>query len=77
MSALSDGVARDALSLPTDMRISLIETLLKSLNIPTPPEIDALWAEEAERRMAEVETGDVVPIPGESVFFGICKRLRG
>lgn len=77
MSALSDKIANDALSLPADMRLSLIEKLLKSLNIPTQPEIDALWAKEAERRIAEVENGDVNPIPGEHVFSDIRKRLRG
>jgi len=31
-------------------------------------EIDALWAEEAERRVEEIQTGKVKPIDGKLVF---------
>ncbi len=49
MSALSAKVTSDALSLPVELRLELVDTLLKSLNVPTKPEIDRLWAREAER----------------------------
>ena len=77
MAAINDIITNDALSLPADLRLALIERLLRSLNVPTQPEIDALWAEEAERRIAEVESGEVKPIPGEQVFDEIRKRPRG
>jgi putative addiction module component (TIGR02574 family) len=63
----------EALSLPADARLSLIERLLLSLNLPTRQEIDRLWAEEAERRVTEVEKGDVKLIPGEEIFA----KIRG
>ena len=49
MSVVADKVFNEALSLPSDARMSLVEKLLASLNLPTHAEIDRLWAEEAER----------------------------
>jgi hypothetical protein len=34
-------------------------------------EIDALWAREAEDRIAAFERGEVVAIPGEEVFSSL------
>ncbi len=76
MSALSEKVTNDALSLPIEFRLELVDMLLKSLNIPTKPEIDKLWAKEAERRIDEVDSGVIQPRDGEVVFDKIRKRLR-
>ena len=65
----------EAISLPVELRAQLIEKLLKSLN-PLQDEIDRLWAIEAERRVAEIETGQVQTIPGEEVFEKLRKRLN-
>jgi putative addiction module component (TIGR02574 family) len=51
-----------------------VDELLKSLN-PSRAEIDELWAIEAEKRVAEIETGKVQLIPGEQVFAELRKRL--
>ena len=61
-------------SLPIDIRIRLLDRLLKSLN-PTSKEIDELWAIEAERRVEEIRNGKVKTIPGEEVFKEIRERL--
>ena len=61
-------------SLPIDVRIRLIDKLLKSLN-PTSKEIDELWAIEAERRVEEIRSGKVEPLAGEEVFKEIRERL--
>ena len=61
-------------SLPIDIKTQLIDRLLNSLN-PTPKEIDELWATEAERRVEEIKTGKVEPIPGEKVFKEIKEKL--
>jgi len=60
--------------LPIDIKTQLIDKLLKSLN-PSQKEIDELWAEEAERRVAEVREGKVETVPGEKVFDEIRQRL--
>ena len=69
-----DRVFDEALSLPADARISLVEKLLMSLNLPIQAEIDHLWAEEAERRVAETDRGEVQLIPGEKVLDKIRQK---
>jgi putative addiction module component (TIGR02574 family) len=66
----------DALSLPADARVSLVEKLLISLNLPPQPAIDQLWAEEAERRVAQIDKGEVELVPGDKVFENIAKKYR-
>ena len=61
-------------SLPIDLKTRLIDRLLNSLQ-PSQAEIDALWAEEAERRIEEIKTGNVKTIPGDEVFKEIHERF--
>lgn len=72
MSALSHKMTDEALSLPVELRLQLIDILLKSLNVPVKRDIDELWAQEAETRVDQVDRGEVETLPGESVF----DRLR-
>ncbi len=64
-----------ALSLPCEDRLHLVDQLLASLNAPSREEIDRLWATEAENRIDELDSGQVQAIPGEIVFEEIRKRL--
>jgi len=74
MGTTSHRVIEEALSLPADIRLSLVEKLLTSLNLPTDEEIDRLWAEEAERRVSQIEAGEVKLVPGEEVFSKIREK---
>lgn len=65
----------EAGSLPTEIRMQLVEKLLRSLN-PTQKEIDKLWAKEAEKRVDDIRTGKTKTIPGEKVFKKIRDRLE-
>lgn len=76
MSAITNKILNDVLSLPADVRISLVEKLLASLNLPTQSEIDRLWAKEAERRVSQIDRGDVELIPGDEVFAKIRRKYR-
>lgn len=69
-----DRVIEEALSLPANLRLSLIEKLLESLNQNIDPEIDRLWADEAERRILQVEEGKAQLISGEEVFARIREK---
>ncbi len=71
MATTNDRVIEEALSLPADARLSLIEKLLTSLNLPIDEEIDRIWAEEAERRVCQIEEAKVKLVPGEEVFAKI------
>ncbi len=68
-------IAEAALALPVEMRARLVARLLESLNVPVREEIDRLWAVEVERRVEELRSGRVKPIPGKRVFAEIRKRL--
>ena len=74
MPSAVDRVVGEALELPADARIGLVDRILVSLNLPTRPEIDRMWAEEAERRVAEIDRGEVNLVPGEEVFARIRRK---
>jgi len=61
-------------SLPLNLKTQLIDRLLNSLG-PSQDEIDRLWAEEAEKRIQEIKTGEVKLISGEDVFREIRERF--
>ncbi len=65
----------EAISLPVEIRLQLVERLLKSLN-PSHKDIDELWAAEAERRVTEIEKGEVRLVPGDEVFQKLQNRLQ-
>jgi putative addiction module component (TIGR02574 family) len=71
MPTTNDRVIDEALSLPSNVRLSLVERLLTSLNLPIDKEINRLWAEEAERRVSQIEEGKAKLVPGEEVFAKI------
>ena len=55
--ATTNEVLKEALSLKPAEKVELIDKLLSSLDKPD-AEIDALWAEEAENRIAAYERGE-------------------
>lgn len=57
-----------ALALPPEMRAVLADHLLTSLDGPDQKRIDALWGEEAERRLREIDEGKAETIDGELVM---------
>ena len=76
MTALNEKLVDDVLSLPVDMRLVLIDRLLRSVQLPSRAGIDEVWAKEAERRIDQVESGKVQTLPGEQVFKEIRERLK-
>ena len=76
MGAVAKKIIDEVLLLPTETRVRLVEQLLTSLNLPTQPEVDRLWAKEAERRIAQIERGRVKLLPGEKVFSDIRKKYQ-
>jgi putative addiction module component (TIGR02574 family) len=70
-----DDLISEAISLPVEIRIRLVEELLQSLN-PSHQDIDEQWAVESERRVAQIEAGQVKTVPGNEVFERLRKRLK-
>ncbi len=62
-----DELISEAVSLPVDIRLQLVEKFLHSLN-PAQKNIDDVWAEEAEKRVKAIENGEIKTIPGETIF---------
>jgi putative addiction module component (TIGR02574 family) len=76
MSSAANKVVEEALSLPSNERASLVEKLISSLNLPVQEEIGQLWADEAERRVSQIEKGEITLIPGNEVFAKIRRKYR-
>ena len=76
MPTVTERVVEEALELPADARLGLVERLLTSLNLPSQPDIDRLWADEVERRVTQVDRGEVELIPGEKVFERIRQKYQ-
>jgi hypothetical protein len=67
-------IIQEAESLPVEERAIVIDTLLRTLN---PPDmgIDNEWLKVAKRRVAELRSGSVNPVPGNEVFSKIRERF--
>jgi putative addiction module component (TIGR02574 family) len=69
-----DEILSAALSLPPYERAMLAERLIESLDGLNQKAIDAAWAEEAERRMREID--EVEAIDGELVMQRLRSRRK-
>lgn len=70
----TEKIIEEALSLPVEKRALIVDSLLRSLNMPNVG-IDAKWTEVAKRRLQELRSGKVKPVPGEEVFAKALKRF--
>lgn len=68
MSGQAERIFEQAFGLPSSERAELAERLLESLAPDTGARIDALWAAEAESRIAAYHRGEMMAIPAEEVF---------
>jgi putative addiction module component (TIGR02574 family) len=75
MVELAEKIYEQALDLPIDDRLILIDKLLISTNLPTQNDIDQAWSKEVERRCQELDSGKARLISGEEVFEKIKKRF--
>ncbi len=67
MSTKAQQILEESFTLPPLERAAIAEKLLSSLDRPD-PQIDALWAAEAEARLTAYEAGHIKAIPAEEVF---------
>lgn len=75
MTALAEKIYNEALDLPAEDRLTLLDRLLHSSNLSTQKDIDQAWVEEAERRDRQIDNGTATLIPGDEVFAKINARL--
>ena len=76
MSRLTPELIEKVLALPRDDRVYLAQRLLASLDDPSDPELDRLWAEEIERRVDASIAGKVKTTPADEVFAEIAARYK-
>lgn len=68
MNANLKQIAHEALQLAPAQRAELADFLVESLDCDPPDDIQRLWLDEANRRLAEVRSGQVNTIPGDEVM---------
>jgi hypothetical protein len=67
-------IIEEATALPVEERVIVIDSLLRSLNVPD-MENDGQWSAIAQRRLAELRGGRVRPVLGAHVFSRIKERF--
>ena len=65
-----------ALSLSPGARAMLADHLLESLDAEAQKRVDAMWAEEAERRAKAIDEGKTKLIPGDEVLAELRARVK-
>lgn len=65
----------EAVSLPVEERALLVDSLLKSLNMPDSA-IDKKWVEVAKDRLQQLRAGEVMAQPASEVFKKIAARFQ-
>ncbi|NEO29622.1 MAG: addiction module protein [Symploca sp. SIO3C6] len=61
-------ITQEALSLPSNLRIQLVDKLIASLEMDVDENTHAVWLTEAKRRQDEIRSGIIQPIPGEEAL---------
>lgn len=74
MSTPVEQLEAEALSLPTAQRARLVEKLIASLD--PEPDVEKTWAEEVERRHAEIESGAASLLPGAETLARLKADFR-
>ena len=73
--ATSEEIFRDAMALPPDARAELTERLVESLAQDISSEITTAQLAEVRRRIAQVESGEVEPVPGDEALARVRSLL--
>ena len=68
-------ITQEVLSLPSNLRIQLLEELIESLESDIDETVHSAWIVEVKRRRDEIHSGIVEPIPGEEALAQIRQML--
>ncbi len=75
MSSTLAELKEKASQLTETERAELALSLIESLDGPADPGVEEAWRLEIERRVAQIERGEVKLIPGDEVFARLRRRL--
>ena len=69
-------VLRDALALPPEVRSTLIDTLIGSLDRTVDPGAEEAWQEEIHHRLQQIDSEAVQLIPWEDARRSLRSQLK-
>ena len=75
MSTKLAELKQQAAQLSEEERAELALALIESLDGPPDGELDEAWRREIERRLGQIDRGEVEPIPGDEVFARLRRRF--
>jgi putative addiction module component (TIGR02574 family) len=67
---------RDASELSERDRATLAGLLIESLEAEPEPDVEAAWSAEIERRVADIDSGNVKTVPWDEVRRRLLDRLN-
>jgi hypothetical protein len=76
MAMTVEELAAQAMTLPTEARVRLVDLLVESLDADELGPVDLLWLAEAKRRRDDVRSGRVQSIPGDEGLQRVRDSLR-
>jgi putative addiction module component (TIGR02574 family) len=76
MSTTLEDIKEKAQQLSEMERAELALALIESLDGPPDADVEEAWRIEIERRVGEIERGEVQPVPGDEVLERLRRRLR-
>ena len=78
MSVEFEALKEQEAKLSTEERAELARFLIESLDPVTDnvEDVERAWRLEIERRVGEIDRGEVEPIPGDEVFARVRRRLE-
>ncbi|MEW6381194.1 MAG: addiction module protein [bacterium] len=76
MDTTVEKILEQALEMPPKDRAAIAERLILSLDVQTDHDVEVLWQQEIQQRIAEIEKGEVVCIPWEEVRDRLRKKSR-
>jgi len=75
MSDMLAELKKNAAQLSDVERAELALSLIESLDGPADPDVEEAWRVEIERRIGQIDRGEVELIPGDEVFAQLRRRL--
>jgi putative addiction module component (TIGR02574 family) len=72
----ADDLIKQALSMPENIRARIAERLIASLHGEPSREIDEAWHLEIERRVEEIDSGEVQCIPWEDIKDRLYRNAK-
>lgn len=76
MSAQFDDIEKQARMLPMKQKAALARVLIEDLDTALDEDVEDMWIEEAQRRYAAYQKGDLEALPGDEVMKRVRQRLK-